>query len=369
MDLQLGFVAGNHGANLQHVALQAGAAVTGKIKGIVLQERAALGQALGHYPQGALQAGRLPISLCPKTDAFLHQTLAGKAGNLVKATEVGGVNIGVAQVVKIGGEGGSALILEDTADGNLGLGAIMHLFPIYLRARLVYLDGVELLVLFHKVIGLLVRHFFIVLHEGAHGIVVHVVTQALLKLYAVSVSDGHVVHVHAEHKAADLLCIGNGCGHAAPHGNPLLGLGVLPIAADHFAGHAHAGANMAELNVSVGALVKVHEVHVYGVPGNLRIVLGVEVKQGLLQGLEALDPHFCGREGVHPGYDAGALGLIVGRLHNGLHFLGGIGRTFIDNLHGNVTGGIEAFHHFPGVAVHFYHGVATVEQLRSGNPP
>ena len=120
------------------------------------------------------------------------------------------------------------------------------------------------------------------------------VTQALLELHAVAVGHGNVVHVHAEHQAAYLTGIGNTGCHTCPDSNLLLNGLVLPVAADHLAGYAHAGADVAELYVAVGTLVQVHEVHVDAVPGYLGVVLRVEVEQRLLQRLQALDPHLGG---------------------------------------------------------------------------
>ena len=78
---------------------------------------------------------------------------------------------------------------------------------------------------------------------------------------------------------------------------------------------------MSELDVAVSTLVQVHEVHVNLAPGDLGIVLSVEMKQGLLQLLQALDPHLSGGEGVHPGDDTHALLIVVGSQHDLLNFL------------------------------------------------
>ena len=147
------------------------------------------------------------------------------------------------------------------------------------------------------------------------------IAHALLKLYSVSVGYGHVVHVHAEHETAHVLCVCHTGCHSCPYCNLLLRVLALPVAANHFARNAHAGADVAELNVAVGRLVEVHEVHVYGFPGNLGVVLGVEVEEWLLQCLQTLYPHFCGREGVHPSDDADTLVLVVGCLHHLFHLL------------------------------------------------
>ena len=171
------------------------------------------------------------------------------------------------------------------------------------------------------------------------------VAQTLLELHTVTVGHGHVVHVHAEHQAAHVVSIGHAGSYASPYGNLLLSSLVLPVAANHLAGNAHASADVSELDVAVSTLVQVHEVHVHGIPGNLSIILGVEVQHGLLQCLKALDPHLCRREGVHPCNDTCALLVVVGSQHHLLYFLRAVGCAFIDNLHGNVAAGIQAIDH------------------------
>ena len=367
--LELGFVYSDEGAYLKHVALQARAAVAGEVEGVVLEERAAGGQALRDDPEGALQAGRLPVALGTEAEALSHQALRSEAGDLVEAAEVGIVDVGIAEVVEVGGEGCSALILEHAAQGNLGLGCVVDLLPVHLFAALVDLDGVELLVLFNELIGFSVGNLLVVVHEAADGVVVDVVAQALLELYAVAVGHGNVVHVHAEHEAAYVVGISYAGSHAGPYGNLLLCLFVLPVAADDLAGHAHAGADVSELDVAVGALVEVHEVHVDLAPGNLGVVLCVEVEEGLLQLLQAFDPHLGGREGVHPGDDTCALLVVVGSEHDLLHFLGAVGRALIYNLHGDIAALVQSGNHFLGVSVDSYDSITSIEQLCTSHPP
>ena len=74
-----------------------------------------------------------------------------------------------------------------------------YLLPIYLLARLIYLDGVQCLVLLNKCIGLLVSNLLPVFHEVRNRIVVYMVAETLLELNAVTIGNGNVVHVHTEH--------------------------------------------------------------------------------------------------------------------------------------------------------------------------
>ncbi len=78
------------------------------------------------------------------------------------------------------------------------------------------------------------------------------------------------------------------------------------------AGDAHTGLDVAELPVAVCGLVQVHKVEVDLAPGQFDIGLRVQVKEGLLQCVEAADPHLRWAEGVHPGDDAHNLVVGVG---------------------------------------------------------
>ena len=226
-----------------------------------------------------------------------------------------------------------------------------------------------LLVFLDECISLCVGYLLEVLHQRADGIVIHVVAQALLELYAVAISHSHVVHVHTEHQAANVFGISHTGSHASPDGNLLLSLLVLPVAANHLARYAHAGADMSELDVAVSTLVEVHEVHVHGLPRNLGVILCVEMEQRLLQILQPLDPHLGRREGVHPGDDTYALVVVVGSLHHILYLLGTVGCAFIDHLDGDDATVVQTGHHLLGVSINCNNGVTSIEELCTSYPP
>ena len=117
------------------------------------------------------------------------------------------------------------------------------------------------------------------------------IAQTLLELNTVTIGNGNVVHVHTEHQAANVLGISYTSCYASPNGNLLLSLLVFPIAANHLTGDAHTGADVSELDIAVSTLVEVHEVHVDLAPGDLSVILSVEVEQRLLQLLQTLNPH------------------------------------------------------------------------------
>ena len=92
------------------------------------------------------------------------------------------------------------------------------------------------------------------------------IAETLLKLNAVAISNGYVVHVHTEHQTAHVVCISH-CGcHARPYCDALLSLGALPVTYDNLAWHTHAAADVTELYVAMSRLVEVHEVHIDAVP-------------------------------------------------------------------------------------------------------
>ena len=86
-------------------------------------------------------------------------------------------------------------------------------------------------------------------------------------------------------------------------------LRIGPVADDDLARQAHAGVDEPGLAVAVRRLVEVHEVHVDRVPRQLGVELRVQMRERLLQDVEAADPHLRRREGVHPEDQAGAIGI------------------------------------------------------------
>ena len=196
--------------------------------------------------------------------------------------------------------------------------------------------SVQTEVFVNESVDVLIFYCVEVRHHLAEGHVVHMVAETDFGFHLVAVGYGHVVHLVAEAYYAHVLGVGPRHTHALPHGNAFLGGGVFPVAGDYFAAYAHAGADMAEFAVAVGALVQVHEVHVHGVPRNFCIVLCVQMEHGLVEQFEAMDPHFGRRECVHP-CDAGAARFVVCGFHQGFHFSRGVGGAFVHHFHGKVA--------------------------------
>jgi len=154
------------------------------------------------------------------------------------------------------------------------------------------------------------------LDEVADAVSIDGVAEGELCLDLVSFRDGYLAHVVTEaDEFGALPVVPAGCG-AGPCVEGLEGVQVLPVPGDHSAVEAHAAHDEAELPVAMGALVKVHEVHIDVLPRDVAIELGVQVYQRLLQHFQTADPHFGRGEGVHPGDNAnavrGGVGLLAG---------------------------------------------------------
>ena len=65
-----------------------------------------------------------------------------------------------------------------------------------------------------------------------------------------------------------------------------MNLGILPMTDDHLARFSHAAADIAEFAVAMGRLVQIHEVHVDRRPGQVPVELGVEMHEGLVEGVK-----------------------------------------------------------------------------------
>ena len=93
-----------------------------EIQRIIFQERAAARQTLVHHPYGAVEGRGFPVAFCPEAISFCHQTLRGEARNLVEVA-----SIRLAEVVEVCREAFSSLVLQDSAEGKLGLSRVPYL--------------------------------------------------------------------------------------------------------------------------------------------------------------------------------------------------------------------------------------------------
>ena len=104
------------------------------------------------------------------------------------------------------------------------------------------------------------------------------ITEALFELNAVTISNSNIVHVHTEHKTTNIMRVSYSGSNACPNSDLALSLFALPVTYYHLTWHTHTRADMSELNISMGRLIEVHEVHVNTVPRNLSIILSMEME-------------------------------------------------------------------------------------------
>ena len=114
------------------------------------------------------------------------------------------------------------------------------------------------------------------------------------------------------------------------------------------------------------SLVLVHEVHIDGVIGKLLVVLRRKVAHGLLQHLQPLDPHFCGREGMAPGDDTDAVVVCVDLLDRSNDFIRALARRQI--FDGDRHSFVDVVRHLLGVLCNMRKHVIAIQRLRAGQP-
>ena len=345
--------AGHARADLEHVRAQAVFLARNEVIGVVLHEGGAAGLALGNGLEDRGHRGDLPVALAAVAVALGHQVLGSQTRQLLHAVEV----------LERVGERLAALGVEHLADGNLLARLIAD------RVHVLGGDVVRLGIDRHHRVDLFLGHGVHHLDQIAGGPGVHLPAQLGLHLDLVALGDGHLAHVVA--KAHDLEALGEGHadGGAHPAAQALLNGLVLPVAGDDLARHAQARGDEAVLAVAMGGLVQVHEVHVDLFVGDLQVVLRGKVAVGLLQVGEAVDPHLARGEGVAPGDDAGAL-LVVVRLADDVgDLLVGLRGDLVDQLAGQVAGGVQRVGHLRGALSDGLKDLRAVEELAADDEP
>ncbi|MFM1944674.1 MAG: hypothetical protein RI897_3656 [Verrucomicrobiota bacterium] len=128
----------------------------------------------------------------------------------------------------------------------------------------------------------------------------------------IALGDGDFAHIIAQAGELGALPVVPGGGGAGPCADGGLDVGIFPETDDHLSVETESAHDEPVLAVAMGGLVQVHEVHINAGPGDIPVMLGVEVEDGFFEVLEALDPHLGGRERVHPGDDADAVFTGIG---------------------------------------------------------
>ena len=349
---------GDGGVDLGHVGLEDAVLARDQVVGVVLEQRGALevGVRRGHGLHHADHARGLPVALGAEAVALLHEALDGEGRQLLHAAEVAEV-IGEAVVV---------VLDEEALDADLLGGLDLDVATELLRVTPVHNELVGVVVLVGERLDLGRGDGVDVRHDLVDRPRVDGPAELDLGLDLVAVGHGHVAHGVGEAGATDVA----GLLQAHRGGLPAAELGegdrVLPEAEDDLVVPAHAGEDVPELALAVGGLVLVHEVHVDGVVRDLLVVLRRELAQRLAKVLQAEDVVLGRREGVGPGDDAGAVGVVVGLVE---HLLDHRCREEVGlelDLEGHLSRGIEIVDDLLGVLVHVLKALVAVEVLGAG---
>ena len=197
------------------------------------------------------------------------------------------------QILERGGETLEAALLEKGAQAELDAravaqrtmpGAVLAEFLRHPVAVLVFaaepVDG--------PVVDGRIRNFG---DEIAHAVAVDGKAEPHFGRDLVALGDGDLAHVVAEAGELRALQIVPGPGGAHPGAQPILHLGVLPVADHDLAVEPHARVEEPGLAVAMGGLVEVHEVHVDLTPWQVAVELRVEVNERLAERGKPADPH------------------------------------------------------------------------------
>ena len=122
---------------------------------------------------------------------------------------------------------------------------------------------------------------------------------------------------------------------------PVLHLGILPMADHDLAVEPQARVEEPGLAVAMRGLVEVHEIHVDLAPRQVAVELGVEMDERLAERGETADPHLRGREGVHPQDETGAIRVVVGVEAERPDLVRGGEQGLEDDLQRNPLGGAQ----------------------------
>ena len=204
------------------------------------------------------------------------------------------------EIFKGGGKGVETALFEEAFHPQLNARGVQHvlaLLAVNLRCRgqtvaaLIFIDqGADIAV------ADAVHH----LHQIADRPGVHREAKLNLRRDFIAVGHRHFAHVIAETAHFQMASILFGDRLAHPAADALVGFFILPVAGDHAVLLAHTGADETELAAAVRGLVQVHKVHIDAVPRQRGIVLRMELQQRLVEDGQAVDPHFCRREGMQP---------------------------------------------------------------------
>ena len=329
-----------------------------EVVGVVLHERGALGVRVvgGHDLHEAHHARGLPVALGAEAEALLHEALDGEGRELLQGAEV----------TEVVGEGVVVVLHEEALDADL-LGSLdLDVTTELLRVAAVEHEAVGLVVLVGELLDLGGGHGLDVRGEVVDRPRIDGPAELDLGLDLVAIGDGDVAHGVGEAGDADVAGLVDTHGDALPLAELGEGDGILPVTKDDLVVPAHAGKDVPELALTVGGLVLVHEVHVDGVVRDLLVVLRRKLAQRLAEVLQAQDVVLRGAEGVGPGDDAGAVGVVVGLVEDLLDHRSGEEVGLELDLERDLLRGVEVVDDLLGVLVHVLEALVAVQVLGAG---
>ena len=160
---------------------------------------------------------------------------------------------------------------------------------------------------------------------------------------------------------------GSRCAH--PGGDTFLNLGIRPVAHHDLAIQAQAGVQEPGLAIAVGGLVEVHEIHVDLAPRQIAIELRMQMAERLSQGRQTANPHFGGRERMHPEDQARALGRVIGFQTELADFVRRGEHGLENDFQRQPPRAVQFLHDFARVCGHLLQRHLTVKVLTPGDIP
>ena len=307
-----------------------------QIVSIILQERSSLCilHTFSHDLHQTHHGCGLPVSLRTESVSLLHQSLNGKARQLLQGT----------QIAEMGHDGMVIFLLQEAFEADLNPCLNRYMTAELCRIPALVQNLVLRIILFHQRIDISLAHIFHVSRNLVNGISVNLPAELHLGFHLIALRNRHIPHIvgHAHH--ADMAGLHNAHCRAHPSCQTLQYILVTPVPHNHLALDAHAGHDMAVLPVSMGRLVLIHEIHVNAVVGNLHIKLCMEMAQRLMVLLQAQNPGLGGRESMHPGDNARAFAVHIRLIEQAADHLVGKQGGLPDQLIGQDAGFIDFFH-------------------------
>ena len=298
-------------------------------------------------------------SLCAETVSLLHETLDGKARELLQAAEI----------PEMGDDGLIILFIQEPLESQLDLRLHGHMAAELLRIPPLEKDVICIIIFIRQRSDVAFGYCLDRLCDLVDRIGVHFPAEPDLRFHLVAIRNRHISHVvsHPHHPHMAALDHADSCAH--PGCDLLLYRFIFPVSDDNFTFNIHPGKNMPELTAAVGGLVLIHEIHVDRIVRDLPVELGVQVEQRLAILLQPEDPGFCRGKCVHPGDHAGACLIHICLVESLPDQFIGDQRRLQDNLIGQPAGLVKLLHDNAGVLRHMCEAFVPIEILGSCAEP